>query len=76
MSWPGPKDYPRCKHCGHEAQYHGSTFCIHDFGSSVARKCDCPGWERDPGWPPKTPSKRPRGFSPMVDGIDYDSSEQ
>lgn len=48
-------DEARCQRCGHGAIPHTTTRCDSRFAPTFGgptRPCDCPGWLRDPDWPP------------------------
>lgn len=47
---------PICFHCGHGPGVHTTKSCAWLYRSldgTREAKCDCPGWKRDEGWPPR-----------------------
>lgn len=48
-------DEPKCRRCGHGPIVHTTAKCAsyyREIGGNTEALCDCPGWERDPEWPP------------------------
>lgn len=50
-----PKYEPICLNCGHGPGVHSPGNCAHIYRTldrEAEAVCICPGWKRDPDWPP------------------------